>query len=202
MWAADQPDPHLLGSDPGNNSTPRSSTLCPTRPSRTPNLCRPKGTTGTTAGFPLPRSAAPSVGTVRVAVLFVDFPDASATHTTQQEAALGLPYMKKYLETVSYRKLNPQFVPLHRWLRAEHNYAHYLEESVVGLSMLGRPVAAAAVRLADPEFDFTDFDAVMVVMPSSHFSGGTAGGRVTTDEGTIWNTSRVNSRPADEPTEP
>ena len=26
--------------------------------------------------------------------------------------------------------------------------------------------------LADPEFDFTDFDAVMVVMPSSHFSGG------------------------------
>ena len=107
--------------------------------------------------------------------------------------------MKKYLETVSYGQFKPQFVPLHQWLRAEHNYAHYLEESRQGGSRLGEGVAAEAVRLADPEFDFPDFDAVMVVMPSSHFGGGTAGGRVTTDEGTIWNTTRVNNKPRDEP---
>ena len=59
------------------------------------------------------------------------------------------------------------------------------------------------MRLADPEFDFTNFDAVMVVMPSSHFGDGTTGGkRLTTDEGTIWNTTRVNSSPLNEPREP
>ena len=167
-----------------------------------PQVCRPPGTTGTTAGFPLPRWAAPSVGTPKVAMLFVDFPDASATHTTQQEAALGLSYMKKYLKTVSYGKFEPQFVPLHRWLRVEYNYAHYLEESVLGAPTLGGGVIAEAVRLADPEFDFTDFDAVMVVMPGSHFNGGLGGGRVTTDEGTIWNTTRVNNFPFDKPGEP
>ena len=167
-----------------------------------PNVCRPQGTTGVTVGFPLPHYAVPAVGTIKVAVLFVDFPDASATHTTQQEAKLGLPYAEKYLETVSYGQFEPHFVPLHRWLRAENNYAHYLEESVLGLPSLGGGVAEEAARLADPEFDFTDFDAVMVVMPSSHFGGGTAGGRVTTDEGTIWNATTVNSRPADKPREP
>ena len=93
-------------------------------------------------------------------------------------------------------------MPLHRWLRAENNYAHYLEESVLGTPSLGGRVNAEATRLADPEFDFTNFDAVMVVMPSSHFHNGTAGGKVTTDEGTIWNTTRVNSSPKDEPGDP
>ena len=60
-----------------------------------PNVCRPQGTTGTTAGFPLPHYAAPAVGTTKVAVLFVDFPDAPATHTTLQEAQLGLPLCEK-----------------------------------------------------------------------------------------------------------
>ena len=44
----------------------------------------------TLPAFPLPGGAVPSSGTVRVAVLFVDFPDASAEHSTQSEAALGL----------------------------------------------------------------------------------------------------------------
>ena len=57
-------------------------------------------------------------------------------------------------------------------------------------------------RLADPDFDFTDIDAVMVVMPSSHFSGGTAGGRVKTEEGTIRNTSRVNNPIREKPQDP
>ena len=165
-------------------------------------MCRPQGTTGVTVGFPLPHYAVPAVGTIKVAVLFVDFPDASATHTTQQEAKLGLPYAEKYLETVSYGQFEPHFVPLHRWLRAENNYAHYLEESVLGLPSLGGGVAEEAARLADPEFDFTNFDAVMVVMPSSHFGDGTAGGRVTTDEGTIWNTTWVNGYPLNKPREP
>ena len=89
-----------------------------------------------TAGFPLPGWTASSIGTLRVAVLFVDFPDARATHSTQQEAALGLPYAEAYLEAASYRRIDVEFVPLHRWLRAGHDYDHFLidgalEDSVV-----------------------------------------------------------------------
>ena len=54
---------------------------------------RPYGVPGATvtAGFPLPGRATPSLGTMRVAVLFVDFPDTEATYSTHEEAALGLP---------------------------------------------------------------------------------------------------------------
>ena len=110
--------------------------------------------------------------------------------------------MKEYLETVSYRQFKPQFVLLHGWLRAEHNFAHYLEPSGLGNERVSHEIVEEAVRLADPEFDFTDVDSVMVVMPSTHFHGGTAGGRVPTDEGTVWNISWINNFPSDEPGDP
>ena len=90
-----------------------------------PRMCRPKGTPGDTAGFPLPGWAVPATGTVRVAVLFVDFPDASADHSTQHEAALGLQDAKEILKRASYGKLDLEFKVLHRWLRAEHSYRQY-----------------------------------------------------------------------------
>ena len=168
-----------------------------------PDMCRPWGTSGHTAGFPLPNWAVPSIGTIRVAVLFVDFPDAQAEHSTHGEAELGLPYMEQYLETSSYRKLDIEPVPLHRWLRAEHNYAHYLQVSALGGLRVGSGIDQEAVRLADPHFDFTDIDAVMVVMPSSHFGGGTGTAeQVTTEEGNIRATTRVNNGPLSEPGEP
>ena len=80
-------------------------------------LCRPMGTGGTTAGFPLPDWAVPSTGTVRVAVLFVDFPDASADHSTQREAEPNLKQVGEYFEHASYGKAHFEFGVLHRWLR-------------------------------------------------------------------------------------
>lgn len=64
-----------------------------------PGMCRPEGTSSVvTAGFPLPSSAVPSIGTVRVAVLFVDFPDAVANHSAEHEADLGLPGIEEYFK--------------------------------------------------------------------------------------------------------
>ena len=83
-----------------------------------PSVCRPYGVPYVTAGFPLPRWAAPSVGTMRVAVLFVDFPDAEATYSTHEEAAVGLPDAEAYLEATSYGRIDVEFVSLHQWLRA------------------------------------------------------------------------------------
>ena len=167
------------------------------------SMCRPYGPPSPhhTAGFPLPGWTVPSIGTMRVAVLFVDFPDAVATHSTEVEAALGLPYAEAYLEAVSYGRLDVEFVALHRWLRAENNYDHYAAPGALGDPRV--VIDSEAVSLADPSFDFTGFHAAMTVLPSSHFGGGEndfAG--LLTDEGRVGPVSRVNTFPSDEPRGP
>ena len=158
-----------------------------------PALCRPYGVSGaTTAGFPRPHWAAPTTGPVRVAVLFLDFPDAPASHSTRREAELGLPFLEAYAESASYGLLDVQITPLHRWLRAEHGYAHYATGGI----------DAEAVRLADSQFDFSGHDIVMTVMPSSHFGGGVAFGNAKTEEGFIRLTVRFNVFPLPEPRQP
>ena len=160
--------------------------------------CQQRGTRGkTTAGFPLPPSALPSTGVVRVAVLFVDFPDAAARYSTGHEAELGLPFMEGFLEASSYGSLDVEFVPHHRWLRAEHDHSHYLHGSSLGSQSIQLGTAEEAVVLADPTFDFNGIDALMIVHPSSHFGGGgTAQERVETQEGAVRtlfvNTFRVD----------
>ncbi len=165
-----------------------------------PTRCRPYGVRYTTAGFPLP-SRAPGTGTLRVAVLFVDFPDAAASHTTQQEAVLALPFVEERLESSSYGKLDIEFTVLHEWLRAEHGYEHYLADSVIGAKSLENLIDEEALRLADPGFDFTGHAVAMIVMPSSHFAGGNASGRVDTQEGSL-ETTRINTFPREEPDSP
>ncbi|MCE2528572.1 MAG: S-layer homology domain-containing protein [Acidimicrobiia bacterium] len=161
-----------------------------------PGSCRPPGP----AGFPL-RSRVPSTGVLRVAVLFLDFPDAQARHTTRREAELGLPYIERYLETTSYGRLKTEFTPLHRWLRAEHGYRSYSLTSAVPTLDAPLDADAEAVRLADPDFDFTGHDALLVVMPSSHFGNGLATGSIRTEEG-ILSRVRINFLSLAEPRRP
>ena len=167
------------------------------------SVCRPHGPPlpHHTAGFPLPAWTVPSIGTMRVAVLFVDFPDAVATHSTEEEAALGLPYAEAYLEAASYGQLDVEFVVLHRWLRAENNHSHYAQTGALGDARV--VIDSEAVRLADPSFDFTGFHAAMTVLPSSHFAGGENNlYGLRTDEGPVGPVSRVNNAAVDEPRAP
>ena len=170
-----------------------------------PGECRPRGTRGgTTAGFPLPRSALPSTGTLRVAVLFVDFPDAAARYSTRHEAELGLPFIERFLNASSYGRLRVELIPHHGWLRAEHDHVHYLHGSSVQSQAVQLGIAEEAVALADSDFDFAGVDALMVVHPRSHFAGGsTAGERIETQEGTVQtlfvNNFRVDGTHAGQP---
>ena len=157
--------------------------------------CRPRGLGGTTAGFPLP-DWVPSTGTVRIGVLFMDFPDAQAAHTTQEEAEKGLAWSESYLEAVSYGKLDVEFVPLHRWLRAEQESAVYIGPTATGEGLVGG-ASAHAVALADDEVDFSSLDLVLTVFPGSHFSGGNALGEATADDVTVT-TTRVNTAALEE----
>lgn len=163
--------------------------------------CRPPGVDGVTAGFPLPNWAAPTVGTMRVAVLFIDFADAEAAYSTQQEALLGLPYAEAYLEVASYDRLDVEFAARHGWLRAGGSVDDYLADTVLAERRVF--VGTHAIALADPGFDYSGYHTVMVVLPSSHFSAGdnTIGG-VVTDEAVIATVAQVNSVPRDDPGEP
>ncbi len=151
-----------------------------------PDMCRPFGGGHLSPGFPH-RGSVEATRTVRVAVLFVDFPDAEAEYSTRHESRESLRYAEQYLEAGSYGKLDIEFVPLHRWLRVENNYGDYLG-SVYNES---ESISEAAARLADPEFDFSGIDVVMTVGPGTHFDGANAGGQVTTDEGSLT-TNRIN----------
>ena len=164
-----------------------------------PSECRPYGVRSeVTAGFPLAPGAVAATGTMRVAVVFVDFPDAAAANPTRREAESSLPEAELYLETVSYGKLDIEFVALHGWLRAEQDHDHYLAESVIAGQQALDEISEEAVRLADPDFDFTGFDSVMIVMPSSRFSGGNAERRLATEEGVVPALVRINVFPLDE----
>ena len=104
-----------------------------------------------------------------------------------------MPYAERYLEPAGHGRFDLEFVPLHRWLRAEHGYDHYGGgRTVYGLIDLSSALDAEAVRLADEDFDFTGTDLLMVVAPSTHFVGGNAGGQATTGEG-VLPTVRANT---------
>ncbi len=165
-----------------------------------PSACRPYGVHhDVTAGFPPPANAVDAIGTVRIGVLFLDFPDAAAAHSTRREAELSLPGTEQYLEAVSYGQLDVEFVPLHGWLRAEHDHDHYLTESTIEGQQSLDAIDEVAVRLADPDFDFSGLSSVMIVMPSSHFGGGDAGWRLDTEEGVVPTFVRINAFPYEEP---
>ena len=163
-------------------------------------MCKPRGPLNdTTAGFPLP-DWAPARGTVRVAVLFVDFDDAQADHSTREEAERGLPWAEEYLEKSSYRKLDIEYVPHHEWLRAPKSYRDYLIDSAIGAQGVGGDAFYQDVLQLVDDFDFSSFHSFAVINPSSHFGGGFAGGFIEAD-GAGLRGHIVSVFPRDEPGE-
>ena len=139
------------------------------------------------AGFPRP-TWVPSVGKLRIAVLFVDFPDGVADYSTRVEAEhfhstfgdQNLATIEIYLETASYGKLDVELVPLHGWLRARHSLAAFFtdlgHEALKGV--VSEDISVEAVELALTEMDFSEIDVVVTVLPSAYFFSGLAGGAV------------------------
>ena len=139
------------------------------------------------AGFPRPPWV-PSVGKLRIAVLFVDFPDAVADYSTRVEAEhfhstfgdQNFAAIEVYLETASYGKLDVELVPLHGWLRARHSLAAFLidlgHEALKGV--VSEDISVEAVELALTEMDFSEIDVVVTVLPSAYFFSGRFAGAV------------------------
>ncbi|MYH74070.1 MAG: hypothetical protein F4155_04630 [Acidimicrobiales bacterium] len=153
--------------------------------------CWRRGTNRYATGPPF-QSDVPTTGTLRVALLFMDFPDAPATYSTREESEYSLEFPEQYLEDSSYGKLDVEFVPLHRWLRAEETSVQFGGIVIDGSRALGQRASAHSIELANEFFDFSTTPAVLTVFPSSRFGGGTAGGRHEVD-GVDVALARVNT---------
>ena len=104
------------------------------------------------------------LGILHGAVIFVDFPDAPATETTQavfdEVAAPAVPFY----ESASYGALDLRLEPHHEWLRmSQPSSAYDLNRDDDQTFAEYIAYVREAVALADPEFDFSDTDLLYVV---------------------------------------
>jgi M6 family metalloprotease-like protein len=104
-----------------------------------------------------PWTMPPTTGDVRMAMLFMEFPDAPGIEARAIYASY-VPDVVGWFETVSYGRLRLVIEPLPRWLRLAQPSATYAA-SARGLDA----AVEDAVARADSEFDFRGFHAVYVV---------------------------------------
>ena len=114
------------------------------------------------SGFPISSIRMSSTGSPRVAVLFVDFPNVNAVNSTESVFSKHIPGAENYLETMSSGKLDLQFEPLHKWLRMSGELESYDQFEWLSAESQAR-FMQEAVDLADPDFDFSEIDSVIVI---------------------------------------
>lgn len=107
------------------------------------------------------------IGTLNAAMLFVDFPDAVATQTTQELYDLLAPGAMQYYNTQSYGRLKLNITQIPHWYRMSKPNGDY--------GFGGRGVSfdqqhaymQEAVTLADADVDFSKYQLVYVVAPKT-----------------------------------
>ena len=108
----------------------------------------------------------PGTGTLRALMLFVDFPDARATETTQAMFDHFAPLPEAWYAEASYGRLTLDLAAQHTWYRMSQPVASY----GVQRCCAHQPVAdffAEATSLADGQVDFSRYDAVWVFGPNT-----------------------------------
>ena len=160
--------------------------------------CRPEDFPNSIPGYFLHGGPTATTGTRRIAVLFVDFADKPAAHTTHEEESGALEYAETYLEAMSYGALDVEFVPVHRWLRADQTAEEYLKLHIDHLLETDGELTTRAAEQAGDEIDFSTIDEIMVVFPSTHFYGGNTLAAVEIDGG-VLPVSWVNTFPSASP---
>ncbi|WKX73780.1 M6 family metalloprotease domain-containing protein [Streptomyces sp. XD-27] len=125
--------------------------------------CALRGTTGwTDEGHTTDSSVFQRpTGTKKVAMIFVDFPDAPATESPADDAAQITPGAD-WVRNASYGKTRLAISQHQRWVRMPHNSTDYGFER--GLTHeTHEAYIKDAVRAADPDVDFSAYDMVYVV---------------------------------------
>ncbi len=135
----------------------------PTGSSATAASCALPGRTGwTDEGHDTdPVQFQPATGTRHVLTLFVDFPDARATDSTEAYAAQLAP-ASDWMRTASYGRTRLDLTSLQRWIRMPADSTSYGFQR--GLSFEAHEkYVRDAIEAADPYADFSRYDMVYVV---------------------------------------
>jgi M6 family metalloprotease-like protein len=103
----------------------------------------------------------PTVGELRILLLFVDFLDLRGRRAPWLQYEEAVPKLREWYSTVSYGRLRIEADLVPRWVTLRHELAYY--EHGAG-DVFGEVVAAV-----DPEVDFSRIDAIYVT--SAHDAG-------------------------------
>ncbi len=114
-------------------------------------------------GFPTNPIRLPSTGTVRAAVLFLDFDDAPSASNPEDLFALFSPGAEQFYTDVSSGNMNLVLEPHFAWLRASEHSSHYVDLiNQYGYAYFGR-LLEETVGLADDLVDFSGVNLIIVV---------------------------------------
>jgi len=169
---------------PTSTTTPTLTTTAAPVPSDvTPCRLKQAEQSLLSSGFPISSIRMPSIGSPRVAVLFVDFPDVNAVNSTESVFSKSIPGAEYYLETMSSGKLDLQFEPLHKWLRMSGELKSYDQfEWSPGENQA--QFIQEAVDLADPDFDFSGIASVIIIVDENALSIPLSSAFVPAEQGT------------------
>jgi M6 family metalloprotease-like protein len=159
-------------------------------------------------GLGLPRNAdrQKAIGDVRVAVIFVDFPDAVATRTPQSVFAILSPTAENYFRAVSYGRMNlilePSFVwrrmsgatTQYGWSALSHiNHRIYIQEAVDLAASVNFANSDAITVISNPDAGALNNGPTFIGSPSSGitadgklFMNATTSGRDLLGWGGFW----------------
>ncbi|MEO3408434.1 hypothetical protein AAFN85_31260 [Mucilaginibacter sp. CAU 1740] len=112
-------------------------------------------------GFPRDGYRQKTTGTVNVAVIFVDFSDAQAVRTPQNIFGYMSPGAENFLSSVSFEKQTVVFRPLFKWFRMSKPSTAYGWNALT--FNLHQAYIQEAVNLADPEYDFSQIDQIVIM---------------------------------------
>ncbi|MFM2113410.1 MAG: hypothetical protein RL643_368 [Actinomycetota bacterium] len=118
---------------------------------------------GISLGFPRLAERLKSTGTVRIGVVFVDFPDAAATRSTQSVYSLISPDAERRYAAMSYGKATFEFVPLQRWLRMSRASSAYSMSRTNTTFNTHRDFITEALNLSAGSLSVSDLDGFVVL---------------------------------------
>ena len=147
------------------------------------DLCKMKevsnarGMTG--AGFPLWNSLTPRVGTVKWALIPIDFPDLAGEKNFRSRVDQQMSLLSEWESTVSEGKFKVEWVVAKDWVRMQAPTSEYAIPFSVNVNNAanGPKLFRDAMSAADPVFDFTNIQTVNFILPSGQiFLGETSQG--------------------------
>lgn len=119
------------------------------------------------SGFPRVTPAIKYVGNVKWALIPIDFPDLKGEQNFENRINDQTKKLSDFYFTVSERKLKIEWSILNKWITLPKETKNYLIENSVNLrdSVNGKNLFKDAMAAADQEFDFTNVQQVIFILP-------------------------------------